>query len=178
MIEIQTEAVTAYLGLGSNLKNPQQQLEEAVTALEETPGVSVQSVSRWFQSEPVGPPGQPDYINGAVTIQTTLTPDQLLDYTQAIENQQGRVRDIRWGPRTLDIDILLFDKTTLETPRLSIPHPRIAERNFVLYPLRDVCKDLIFPNGDTLDEVIYRLEQQPQGRITPLSDKALGLLTQ
>ncbi len=141
-------AVTAYIGIGSNLAHPRQQVQRAVEALKAIPASRLLAVSPWYGSHPVGgPAGQPDYLNGVACLQTRLAPLALLDALQAIEQQQGRVRHTRWGARTLDLDLLLYGNDIIDSERLSVPHPRLAERAFVLVPLADLAPTLQLPNG-------------------------------
>lgn len=147
------ETASVYIGIGSNLENPLQQLKAAVAALQAIPDTELASLSNIYQTAPVGPAGQPDYTNAAALLETTLTPEQLLDELQKIEQQQGRVREARWGPRTLDLDIILYSKMTIRTTRLSVPHIEMEKRNFVLVPLLDICPELILPNGKSLKTV-------------------------
>jgi len=135
-----TQEVTAYIGLGSNLDQPLEHIKQAAEALNQIPQTQLLALSPLYQSEAVGPGEQPDYINAAAALSTQLSPLELLHQLQAIENEQGRQRGpIRWVARTLDLDLLLFDNITLDTEELSIPHPRMTERNFVLFPLRDLA---------------------------------------
>ena len=140
---------TVYIGLGSNLDTPKQQLTSAIQALKNLPGSVWGIVSSFYLSKPMGPQDQPDYINAVAMIKTELTPHQLLDELQEIENQQGRVRKQRWGARTLDLDVLLYGQQFISDERLQVPHPGIAERNFVLFPLAEIAEDLHIP----IDEV-------------------------
>ncbi|MFL0796153.1 MAG: 2-amino-4-hydroxy-6-hydroxymethyldihydropteridine diphosphokinase [Cellvibrionaceae bacterium] len=165
---------TVYLGLGSNLsgdqENPAQQLDSAISSLEQHSAIEIVAISPYYQSEPVGPAGQPDYINGVCAIHTALKPEALLNTTQAIENRQGRIRNTHWGPRTLDIDILLYGNDTISSPRLTVPHPHMPQRNFVLYPLRDIAPGLRFPCGQSISALIETLEQsQKTGYLSQLS---------
>lgn len=130
--------ITACVALGSNLQEPARQLVEAVTALQGLETCRLKRCSRVYRSTAVGPGEQPDYLNAAVLLETRLAPLALLDALQGIEARQGREREVRWGPRTLDLDLLLYGDQTLHLPRLQVPHPRIAERDFVLYPLADL----------------------------------------
>ncbi len=155
----------AYIGLGSNLENPEQQISDALTALENLPSCRGLRCSHWYSSKAVGPGEQPDYINAAVTLETTLSPPDLLSQLQAIENQHGRQRDIRWGARTLDLDLLLYGDTVMETTALQLPHPEILNRNFVLYPLNDLSPSLILPNGQVLSAVINSISLEGLSRI-------------
>lgn len=136
----------AWLGLGANLGEPAVQIEAALQQIDALPGTRLQARSSLYRSDPVGPPGQPDYCNAACAIETTLSPLALLDALQAIEDAAGRRRDgIRWAARRLDIDILHMQSVTLATPRLSLPHPRIAQRNWVLVPLAEIAPGLEIP---------------------------------
>lgn len=151
------ELTRAYIGIGSNLKNPRQQVTRALEELANLPQSHDMCTSSWYTSKAIGPGTQPDYTNGAVAIHTTLTAYELLDELQKIEGQHGRERHIRWAPRTLDLDLLLFGEHILHTERLTVPHPRIRERNFVVFPLADLNPALELPQqtiGTTLFPVI------------------------
>ncbi|MBR8828696.1 MAG: 2-amino-4-hydroxy-6-hydroxymethyldihydropteridine diphosphokinase [Gomphosphaeria aponina SAG 52.96 = DSM 107014] len=126
------------IALGSNLGDSLLILENAVKMLRNTPGIMVESVSSWYQTAPVGPP-QPDYLNGCALLEVQLSPTDLLATLLTIEKQFGRVRRERFGPRTLDLDILLLANLILDTPNLQIPHPRMRERAFVLVPLAEIA---------------------------------------
>lgn len=160
-------AVRAYIGLGSNLDDPAGQLCQAVTALARLPGTRLAACSRFYRSAPLGPQDQPDYVNAVAALDTELAPDVLLDALQVIETAQGRVRLRRWGPRTLDLDILLYGDSVLATPRLSVPHPGLAERGFVLYPLAELAPDLMLPDGRALAELLAKCDSaglEPLGK--------------
>ena len=146
--------VTAYIALGSNLENPGMQLQRAVDEIASVPGIELSSVSQLYLSDPVGPEGQPDYCNAVVKIETSLEPIALLDAMQAIEQDHGRVRSVRWGPRTLDLDILLYGNQVIETERLTVPHYQMHVRNFVLCPLADISPELVMPDGTTLGSLL------------------------
>ncbi|MCW9014452.1 MAG: 2-amino-4-hydroxy-6-hydroxymethyldihydropteridine diphosphokinase [Gammaproteobacteria bacterium] len=147
-----------YIGLGSNLDNPQQQLRSALKILVETPQLRILADSGLYQSRAMTLPGdetlQPDYINAVVQLETDLLPAQLLDTLQMIEDRQGRVRAERWGARTLDLDILLYDDLQMNSERLTIPHAGIAERDFVLYPLQKIDNTLNIPGRGPLSELV------------------------
>lgn len=128
------------IALGSNLGDSLNTLESSLTVLNSTPGINLLKVSRWYQTKPVGPP-QPDYLNGCATFNVEQKPEELLTLLQATELQFGRVRTEKWGARTLDLDILLYDDLIMETPNLIIPHPRMNERAFVLVPLAEIAAD-------------------------------------
>lgn len=147
-------SVTAYIALGSNLENPGLQLQRAVDEIASTPGITLSDCSKLYLSDPVGPEGQPDYCNAVVQIETTLAPVELLDAMQAIENLHGRVRSVRWGPRTLDLDILLYGNEVIETERLTVPHYQMHVRNFVLCPLADIVPELVLPSGAFLQKLV------------------------
>ena len=136
----------AYVGLGSNLDQPLIQLQRAVAAMAQLTLSSLDGASKVYQSRPQGPAGQPDYMNAAVRLTTELAPHALLVALQAIETSQGRTRDVRWGPRTLDLDLLLYDDLVLDTEDLVIPHPQLTRRSFVLLPLMDIDAHLALPN--------------------------------
>ena len=134
----------AYLGLGSNLGDRQAHLRRAI----ETLGSSVVAVSPTYETDPVGGPGgQGAYLNLVVALETDLTPRQLLGVCHRLEAAAERVRQERWGPRTLDVDILLVDDVTVDEPDLQIPHPRMWQRRFVLAPLADLAPDLVPPDA-------------------------------
>lgn len=143
-----------FIGLGSNLSEPQQQVLQACQALAELPHSHLDCVSPWYISKAVGPGQQPDYINGVAQLTSQLPPIHLLSALQLIENRQQRTREQRWGPRTLDLDLLLYGEQTINTPELTVPHPRIFERNFVLYPLADIAPQLLFPDGTSLPSLL------------------------
>lgn len=142
----------AYIALGSNLQDPNSQLCKALAALDRFPGAHVEKVSSVYRSAAVGPGAQPDYLNAVVQISTALSPGDLLSALQQIERDQGRVRDVHWGPRTLDLDLLLYGDEQITSPELTVPHPAMHHRNFVLIPLREVCgTNLVLPNGTDID---------------------------
>lgn len=146
----------AYIGLGSNLAEPRQQLNCALMAFEALPESHLTAVSSLYASDPLGPADQPRYNNAVVALDTRLTPLQLLDALQAIEQAQGRERKAeRWGPRTLDLDILLFGERLIDEPRLTIPHYHLHARAFVLYPLAEIAPPgLLLPDGRRLDALL------------------------
>ena len=147
-------SVTAYIALGSNLENPGMQLQRAVDEIASVPGIELSGCSQLYLSDPVGPEGQPDYCNAVVKVKTSLEPIALLDAMQAIEQNHGRVRSVRWGPRTLDLDILLYGNQVIESERLTIPHYQMHIRNFVLCPLADISPELVMPNGTSLQALV------------------------
>lgn len=128
----------SFLSLGSNLGDRLDHLSKAITALANQPKIKVLKVSSVYQTKPVGGPEQDDYLNAVVKIQTELSALELLDVTQSIENNEGRIREVRWGPRTLDIDVLTYDDLISADEKLTLPHPRISERAFVLVPFFEI----------------------------------------
>jgi 2-amino-4-hydroxy-6-hydroxymethyldihydropteridine diphosphokinase len=135
---------TVAIAFGSNLGDSLAILEAAVVELQATPGVALIQRSQWYITKAVGPP-QPDYFNGCAILKTTQSPTQVLQTLLSIEQRFGRIRKERWAPRTLDLDLLLFNDLVLETPSLQIPHPRMTERAFVLVPLAEIAPDWIEP---------------------------------
>lgn len=140
----------AYIGLGANLGDALNTLKAAIKQLAEQEGVRLLGHSSFYRSKPHGPADQPDYINAVAQIDTDLAPQQLLDRLFYIENHHGRERKIRWGARTLDLDLLLYDQELIETESLTVPHPRIAERSFVVWPLLELNPELSLPTGLSL----------------------------
>lgn len=158
----------AYIALGSNLDDPHAQLGQAVHALARLPQTKLDAVSSVYRSAAVGPGSQPDYLNAVVRVLTELSAITLLDALQQVEHAQGRVRDVRWGARTLDLDLLLYGDEIIATARLTVPHPQLQQRHFVLYPLREISgDDLRLPDGTALRTV---LQQCPEAGLvkTPL----------
>lgn len=151
-----TEPVTAYIGLGSNLDDPAGQLSSARSAIAAIPGVAELTMSSLYRSAPMGPAGQPDYVNAVMAVTTTLTAPDLLLELQRIESAQGRVRTgERWGPRTLDLDLLLYGQEQIDSDVLTVPHAGIAGREFVLYPLAEIAPgDLPVPGKGTLSDLL------------------------
>ncbi|WLR50928.1 2-amino-4-hydroxy-6-hydroxymethyldihydropteridine diphosphokinase [Bacillus tianshenii] len=131
----------AYIALGSNVGNREENLLLALQMLSEHSSITINATSSIYETEPVGYTDQPQFLNMVVRVQTDLPAVKLLQITQRIEVECGRVRDIRWGPRTLDLDILLFDRENIETEQLIVPHPRMMERNFVMVPLMEVADE-------------------------------------
>lgn len=150
----------SYIALGSNLGNPAAQLACAIDTLAHTPRCKLIAQSPWYRSVAVGPGQQPDYINAVAQLETELSAQQLLRTLQAIEQTQGRERKQRWGARTLDLDILLYGDATVFEPDLTIPHPRLPDRNFVVYPLYDLTPDLALPCGTTIASLLARCPRQ------------------
>ena len=153
-----------YIGLGSNLGGvmgePVEQLEQAIKALASHRQITLVSLSSNFKTKAIGPGTQPDYINAVALIETQLEPLALLDCLQFIEQQHERERAVRWGARTLDLDILMYGNLTMDTPRLTIPHPRIAERAFVLVPLLDLNPNLSLPDDQSIAKLLANCPEQ------------------
>ncbi|MEP4486796.1 MAG: 2-amino-4-hydroxy-6-hydroxymethyldihydropteridine diphosphokinase [Halioglobus sp.] len=146
---------TTYIGLGSNLNDPASQLRQATSAIASLKGCTVEAASRVYRSAAVGPGEQPDYLNAVLRLDTTLQPLALLHALQAIETAHGRTREVRWGARTLDLDILLFGELTSTSTALTLPHPRMHERLFVLRPLLDLCDTkMVLPGGVDLGTLL------------------------
>lgn len=139
------KAVTAYIGLGSNLGDRRKNLDDAVRLLSGAPGIGNVKVSSYYETEPVGYEVQGLFLNAAASLETTLLPTELLHVCQDIENRLGRIRTVRWGPRTIDLDILLFGGSIIDIPELEIPHPLMHERAFVLKPLCELAPDVLHP---------------------------------
>lgn len=144
-----------YIGLGSNLADPLTQLRSALAALAALPQTSLAAQSSFYASDPLGPADQPRYVNAVAALDSDLEPLTLLDALQRIELEQGRMRKAeRWGPRTLDLDILLFGERQLDEPRLTVPHYHMHARAFVLYPLAEIAPQLRLPDGRALGELL------------------------
>ena len=156
-----TRKHNAYIALGSNVGRREKNIEAALNALQTTRGVEVVAVSGLFETEPVGGPAeQPKFINAAAHLRTTLGPKRLLMICNRIEDLLGRKRDIRWGPRTIDLDLLIYDREIRADPELTLPHPSMHERRFVLEPLAEIAPELVHPVLEqTVSEILERLEE-------------------
>jgi len=156
----------AYIGIGSNLDDPLHQVERAFQALSSLLASCCIAKSPLYRTAPLGGPAdQSDYINAVVALDTGLTPNQLLTVLQALELAHGRVRTVRWGPRTLDLDLLLYDQLISDDPRLTLPHPHLHERPFVMYPLFDIAPNLMIPGRGWLKELITKCPPQAITRL-------------
>ncbi|GAA3893422.1 2-amino-4-hydroxy-6-hydroxymethyldihydropteridine diphosphokinase [Halomonas cibimaris] len=153
----------AYVGLGSNLADPRRQVATALVALDGLALCRLVGASGLYASRPVGPQDQPDFVNAVAVLETALSPLALLDQLQALEQRHRRRRERRWGPRTLDLDVLLFSALSMAHPRLQVPHPYLHERAFALRPLREVAPDLLL-YGKPLDHWLAPLADD----VTPL----------
>ncbi len=146
--------VVSAIGLGSNLGDSLLILEAAIETLVQTSGIKLLAKSNWYRTKPIGPP-QPDYLNGCVIVQVEMIPELLLERLLKIENKFGRVRNERWGARTLDLDILLYGSQVIDTPKLQVPHPRMCDRAFVLVPLAEIAPDWVEPvSGFAIKELV------------------------
>ena len=156
--------IKAYIGLGANLGKAQNTLQQAADQLLEVPGIGSLVLSRFYRSAPIDSSG-PDYVNAVAEIQTTLPALELLAVLQDIENRHGRVRPYRNAPRTLDLDLLLYGNETISTPTLTVPHPRMHERAFVLRPLQELAPALLLHQG-SLPELVQACSDQDLSVIT------------
>src|SRR5262245_29569914 len=149
---------TAFLGIGSNLGDREENLRRAVELLSEEDGIDVAAVSQIRETDPVGPVEQGPFLNGAVRIETDLGPRELLERLLAVEQRLGRVRRERWGPRTIDLDLLVYGDEGVDEPGLTIPHPRLHERRFALEPLTDLAPSLEIPGKGPISTLLAELE--------------------
>lgn len=148
----------AAIALGSNLGDSLGTLKGALETLDRLPDIKVKTHSSWYETAPIGPP-QPNYLNGCAILEVQLSPEVLLKTLLAVEQQFNRVRQQHWGPRTLDLDILLFEDLILDTPNLKIPHPRMTERAFVLVPLAEIAPEWIEPvSGKAISQLVETVD--------------------
>ena len=157
--------IAACIGLGSNLQSPVEQVRTALTELNTLPQSHLLRASSLYRSSPMGPADQPDYINAVALIETTLTAHELLQQLQRIEQQHQRVRERHWGPRTLDLDLLLYGDECINSADLVVPHPGLCERNFVLIPLFEIAPDLRLPDNRMLVDVVAGCSHEELERI-------------
>lgn len=157
--------MNAFIGLGSNLADPASQIKAAVSALKALPQSTFLCCSSLYVSPPMGPQDQPDYVNAVVSVDTTLSPHALLEHLQAIEKAHGRERKRHWGARTLDLDILVYDQLTVNDGMLNIPHPGIALRSFVLYPLAEIAPELTIPAQGHITQLLKKCPRDGLQRI-------------
>ncbi len=146
--------VISYVGLGSNLENPVEQVKAALLELNNLPHTRLLLQSSLYQSAPMGPANQPDYINAVAALETSLAADDLLSALQGLELLHQRVRKERWGPRTLDLDLLLYGDQSINSEHLVVPHPGLAERDFVLLPLFEIAAALVLPDKQVLADLV------------------------
>jgi 2-amino-4-hydroxy-6-hydroxymethyldihydropteridine diphosphokinase len=148
----------AYVGLGANLGSREETLREAIVILDRAPGVDVLAVSELRETEPVGPIDQPSFLNGAVELETTLSARGLLDLLLDAERALGRIRGERWGPRVIDLDLLVFGDEAIDEPGLEVPHPRLAERTFALEPLAELAPQLVISGRGRVSDLLAELD--------------------
>ncbi|MCH7822599.1 MAG: 2-amino-4-hydroxy-6-hydroxymethyldihydropteridine diphosphokinase [Proteobacteria bacterium] len=159
--------MSAYIGLGSNLDDPIRQIDDAFKLLDSLPESNVVSRSSLYRSAPYGPVEQPDFINAVAGLQTMLPAGFLLELLQGIECTQGRAREHgRWGPRVIDLDLLVFGNQEITETELTVPHPGIAERNFVLLPLREIAPNLLIPGLGSLSDIVVDVDEPRIERIS------------
>ena len=156
----------AYVGIGSNLQGPSRQVEAAAALLAEIPGTRLVAVSSLYRSAAFGGVEQPDFVNAVAAILTTRSPTALLRALQAIESRQGRERGAaRWGPRVIDLDLLVYSREKIDSPELNVPHPGIGERNFVLLPLGEIAPDLVIPGLGRVADIPVNMSEPGISRI-------------
>ncbi len=157
----------AAVGLGSNLNDPVAQVSGALAALAALPDSELLVASSLYRNPPMGPQDQPDYVNAAALLRTRLTAQALLQELQALERRQGRVRERRWGPRTIDLDLLLWGDATINEPGLIVPHPGLHERPFVLYPLAEIAPGLHVPGRGRVDALAAACSAASLVKVSP-----------
>ena len=156
----------AYIGIGSNLQGPGRQVKAAAGLLGEQEGLRVEATSSLYRSTAFGGIEQPDFVNAVAAVLTTFTPLELLAQLKAIENRQGRDGDeVRWGPRVIDLDLLVYSGQTIDEPTLTVPHPGIGERNFVLLPLGEIAPDLVVPGLGRVASIPVNMDEPSISRI-------------
>jgi len=147
----------AYIGLGSNLGNKVKNIKKAVELLKSREGVKVVKMSSLYETTPVGYKNQPNFINAVVAVETDKPPDELLEITKAVEREVGRQKTYPWGPRLIDLDILLYNHLTYKNAKLSLPHPEVKNRAFVLVPLAEIAGNEMHPEGVSIKELLTKL---------------------
>ena len=149
----------AYIGLGSNLQNPRAQIKNALNSLHGNDGIEVVDVSSLYESKPLLDMPGPNYINAVCKIDTSLSAIDLLDICQSIEDNQKRIREVKWGSRTIDLDILLYEQQVISSDRLSIPHPEMIDRAFVMVPLFEIDKEINVPLLGPVKSLMERINK-------------------
>lgn len=166
---------SVFIGLGANLNEPVKQLQQALCALKKLPETELLACSSLYSSAPLGPSDQPEYVNAVAEIETELTPTALLAQLQHIEQVQGRQRKAeRWGPRTLDLDIILFGDLVLKSEQLTIPHYHFHAREFVLYPLLQIAPELVLPDGSPLSELVTKVPKNGLTELIPVDKLSIA----
>jgi 2-amino-4-hydroxy-6-hydroxymethyldihydropteridine diphosphokinase len=160
-----TANIRCFIGLGSNLNNPIDQVTRAIDELNTIKQCQLINVSSLYSSEPIGPQDQPNFINAVAELATTLPPHSLLDELQSLEQNHQRIRERHWGPRTLDLDLLLYGNEVINTERLNVPHTFMHERNFVLYPLFEISPELEISKNTLLSSLLVAC---PMGSLTKI----------
>lgn len=148
------------IGLGSNIGDREKNIITAIQQLAKQNEIRIEKISSLYETQPVGITDQPDFLNGAISIATNLSPRNLLKVCLQVEKQMGRIRDQRWGPRNIDIDLLVYDDHVIMDEVLSIPHPRLHERSFVLIPLQEIIGDIPIYQGQTPGELLAKIDEQ------------------
>ncbi len=157
----------SYIGLGSNIGEREEYLYGAIEALDAYPDIEVKKISSFIETKPYGNEKQDDFLNGAIKVETMLSPVELLEVCQKIENESGRVRTEEWGPRTLDLDILIYDDQIIETEKLVVPHPDMMNRDFVLRPMVEIASGFVHPvTGKTMGRMMVELHEKENSRPT------------
>jgi 2-amino-4-hydroxy-6-hydroxymethyldihydropteridine diphosphokinase len=154
-----TAAAEAFVGLGANLENPLQQVRQAISELDAIEHTRVVVASSLYRSAPVGYADQPDFINAVAKMQTRLSPHELLDALHVIENRHGRRRSLRNAPRTLDLDLLLYGMLVVDEDGLTLPHPRMHERAFVLLPLAEIAPEALLPGHAPVSQLLAQVDR-------------------
>ncbi|MFC7394755.1 2-amino-4-hydroxy-6-hydroxymethyldihydropteridine diphosphokinase [Scopulibacillus cellulosilyticus] len=157
------EASVAYIGLGSNMGDRHGYLYQALKKLDDNPGIDITSCSSIYETEPYGPVEQNEFLNMAIEVRTSLSPEELLKVCQTIEYSLGRKRDIHWGPRTIDLDILLYNRENIKMENLKVPHPELSKRLFVLTPLKEINAELTVPHMNKSIEQLYENLKSEEG---------------
>ena len=160
---------TAYIAIGSNMDSPADNCNEAADLLNDHPAISISSRSSLYETEPLGNNDQAWFVNSVVEVTTHLTPELLFKACMTIESKMGRVRDEKWGPRIIDLDILFYDDFVFKERNLEIPHPGIADRSFVLIPMNEIAPDFVHPKLNKTTETLLAEIPNPQ-QVTRLSD--------
>jgi 2-amino-4-hydroxy-6-hydroxymethyldihydropteridine diphosphokinase len=168
----ETKPVVAYIGLGANEGDPRRQLEEAMTSLAATEEIELVKASSFYLNPPLGPPDQPWYVNAVIQVRTRLTPEELLRVLQRVEQDLGRVRREHWGPRRIDLDLLLYNGEILSSPDLCLPHPEMHKRSFVLVPLAEIAPQAWHPALEkTASELLGNLDPDDRASLKKLAEE-------